>query len=397
MKRNQMIILVLMLQSIFSFSQWTQKTDFGGLNRFGAVCFTIGTKAYVGTGYNVPTPLIGTKDFWEYNPSTDTWLQKADFAGTARGYAIGFSIGTKGYIATGMDSAGLLKDLWEYDSGNDTWTQKADFLGTARYGAVGFSIGNKGYIGTGSDTTGNLNDFWEYNPSTDSWSQKANFGGSKRKNAIGFAIDNNGYIGTGLDSISELIDFWKYNSVNDSWSQMADLLGNTRQTAISFTIGQKGYVGAGKSASIYLDFCEYDPTTNSWTVKADFSEVKRAYAVGFSIGNKGYISTGITESIDDPPTIFRDLWEYDLSADNINESKRNSEINIFPNPTNDIITIESPLNSNIELISLTGQVLKSFNSNVTKQLINIANLENGVYIIKAKTDKGIAIMKFTKQ
>ena len=31
----------------------------------------------------------------------------------------------------------------------DTWTQKADFGGTVRYGAVGFSIGSKGYIGTG--------------------------------------------------------------------------------------------------------------------------------------------------------------------------------------------------------------------------------------------------------
>ena len=31
----------------------------------------------------------------------------------------------------------------------DTWTQKADFGGTARDSAVGFSIGSKGYIGTG--------------------------------------------------------------------------------------------------------------------------------------------------------------------------------------------------------------------------------------------------------
>jgi hypothetical protein len=31
----------------------------------------------------------------------------------------------------------------------DTWTQKADVGGEAREFAVGFSIGNKGYIGTG--------------------------------------------------------------------------------------------------------------------------------------------------------------------------------------------------------------------------------------------------------
>ena len=33
----------------------------------------------------------------------------------------------------------------------NTWTQKADFGGTARSSAVGFSIGSKGYIGTGYD------------------------------------------------------------------------------------------------------------------------------------------------------------------------------------------------------------------------------------------------------
>ena len=48
----------------------------------------------------------------------------------------------------------ILKDFWEYDPATNAWTQKADFGGTARYGAVGFSIGSKGYIGTGSDLNG---------------------------------------------------------------------------------------------------------------------------------------------------------------------------------------------------------------------------------------------------
>ena len=91
-----------------------------------------------------------TKDFWEYDPAANTWTQKADFGGTARYGAVGFSIGSKGYIGTGYDGS-YIKDFWEYDPAANTWTQKADFGGTARYGAVGFSIGSKGYIGTGYD------------------------------------------------------------------------------------------------------------------------------------------------------------------------------------------------------------------------------------------------------
>ena len=83
-----------------------------------------------------------------------------------------------------------------------TWTPKADFGGTGRWGAVGFSIGNKGYIGTGWDN-GPHQDFWEYNPSTDAWTQKANFGGTARYGAVGFSIGNKGYIGTG-----GAVDLW---------------------------------------------------------------------------------------------------------------------------------------------------------------------------------------------
>lgn len=39
-----------------------------------------------------------------------------------------------------------------------TWMQKADFGGNARYGAVGFSIGSYGYIGMGYNGTINYND-----------------------------------------------------------------------------------------------------------------------------------------------------------------------------------------------------------------------------------------------
>ena len=62
-------------------------------------------------------------DFWEYDPATDTWTQKADFEGVGRGFAVGFSIGSNGYIGTGL--LGNLnyggpssKDFWEYDPGN---------------------------------------------------------------------------------------------------------------------------------------------------------------------------------------------------------------------------------------------------------------------------------------
>src|SRR5256885_2241119 len=92
---------------------WTRKADFGGTGRAIAFSFSIGTKGYVGCGWD--STLMGLRDFWEYDPSNNSWSQKADFGGTGRIAAISFSILGKGYAGMGDDGTNLLQDLWEYD------------------------------------------------------------------------------------------------------------------------------------------------------------------------------------------------------------------------------------------------------------------------------------------
>src|SRR5205809_2750363 len=81
----------------------------------------------------------------------NSWSQKSNFSGSARYGAVSFSIGDKAHLGTGNDGTSFTSDFWEYDPATDTWTQKADFAGGPRYVAVGFSIGGKGYVGTGYD------------------------------------------------------------------------------------------------------------------------------------------------------------------------------------------------------------------------------------------------------
>jgi N-acetylneuraminic acid mutarotase len=127
----------------------------------------------------------------------NTWTQKADLGGTGRAQAVGFSIGTKGYLGTGVDYALNYKDFWEYDPDANTWAQKADFGGAARSGAVGFNIGTKGYLGTGfyfDDTFHYFSDFWEYYPDSNTWTQKADFGEVPARVLLVFSIGNKGYL-----------------------------------------------------------------------------------------------------------------------------------------------------------------------------------------------------------
>jgi hypothetical protein len=239
---------------------WAQKADFGGTARTFASGFSIGTKGYIGTGNDG----IQKNDFWEYNPASNIWTQKADFGGIPREGAVGFSIGLKGYMGTGeLKDAFITKlnDFWEYNPSTDTWIQKANVGGiSGRSFAAGFNIGSKGYIGTGHIDGTLTNDFWEYDPNTDLWIQKADFAGPFRFGAFGCSNGINGFIGLGDIGVGYSKDLWEYSPLLDAWTQKADFGGPIRTLAAGFCIQNKVYIGTGSDYANgikYKDFWEF--------------------------------------------------------------------------------------------------------------------------------------------
>lgn len=295
---------------------WTRRAFLPGPERDRAVAFSIGDRGYVGLGR---TDDVGThKDFWEYDPATDTWTQKADFGGAPRSAATAFSLGEKGYVGTGAGGGDHLRDFWEYDPGTNTWTEIATFGGTGRRGAVGFTIGDKGYVATGTTDEGvghKVADVWEYDPAADEWTRKADLPGPVRMFAVGFAIGDKGYLGTGAtepDIVDDqrLEDFWEYDPATDAWTRKADFGGEARIWAAGFSMNGKGYIGlgtAGAAAGIgrLPDVWEYDPATDAWTrMEEDWLVSTRLAPIGFSVGDRGFFGTGWDGDID-----HRDLWE----------------------------------------------------------------------------------------
>lgn len=303
------ILLSVGLNSSYAQSTWTQQADFGGTARTGAVGFSIGNKGYLGTGNDDNYK----NDFWEYDVETNAWTQKADVKGLSLTNASGFSIGSKGYLGTGNDG-NYTEQFWEYDPELNVWKKKAKF-GPAQkgwYQGVGFSIGGKGYLGAGKVGVGDpQKSFWEYDPLLNTWTKKADFGGSARLGAAGFTIENKAYVGTGSDMQgSYLKDFWEYDPAQNAWTQKASFEGAGRRGAVGFSIGNKGYLGTGYTGANYKkDIWEYDPAVNTWVQKPSLGGTGRAYAVGFSIGNRGYIGTGRNSD-----GLLKDFWEYTPDA-----------------------------------------------------------------------------------
>jgi hypothetical protein len=81
----------------------------------------------------------------------------------------------------------------------------------------------------------------------------------------------------------------------------------------------------------------------------------------------------------------------------LNLSLNNENIGIYPNPATDYIHIETQQKLELEIIDIEGQILKLSSIIDKVTTIDVRNLSSGVYIIKAKTEKGIFISKFLKE
>ena len=249
------------------------------------------------------------------------WTKLADLLGTARTSAIGFSIGTTGYVGLGtLSTGGKANDFWAYNSVNNTWSQKANFPGAGRYGAVGFSIGNKGYVGLGADSTTGYNDFYEYDPATNIWTKKVDFPAEARLLCVGFGIGAFGYIGLGKLKFNDSRrgDFWKFDPTGSGAWALITTYGNSASTAlvgsVSFVINSKAYIGLGNTINGRVSYIyEFNPVGNVWTAKDSFGGGARDYAIAFSTtGNKGYVGLGYGDVA--LAGYKSDLWEFDPAA-----------------------------------------------------------------------------------
>jgi hypothetical protein len=90
---------------------------------------------------------------------------------------------------------------------------------------------------------------------------------------------------------------------------------------------------------------------------------------------------------------------YDLSNITSNHPiELSSSILIYPNPSSDIIWIESPvIIDQIRVYDLTGRLLSIQKPNSEKFYIPLNDLNSGVYLVNLKTSKGEVVKKVIKQ
>ncbi len=69
----------------------------------------------------------------------------------------------------------------------------------------------------------------------------------------------------------------------------------------------------------------------------------------------------------------------------------------YPNPCNTLLTVNTLQMTTIEIIDTQGQIVGSIDLTENLNYIDLSNIDSGVYTLRIKTDRGIAMRKLIKQ
>lgn len=260
---------------------WTQCETMPVEGRRYAAAFAVNGKGYVTTGGKKDGTMVTyVSDTWEYDPSTDTWTQKDDFKGGAREGALAFAIGGYGYVGTGYndDTIGWMLDFYRFNpnaAAGSQWEIVNGYGGEKQRYGTAFVIDDVAYICCGENNGTNLVDFWKFDGNT--WTQLRDIANTNededydddyaitRYNTVSFSINGLGYIATGYRS-GVTSDYWMYDPDQDLWYGDSDddftpltnvhnyaSGASSRDGAVSFSNGSRGFILTGQSGSSYFD------------------------------------------------------------------------------------------------------------------------------------------------
>ncbi len=375
--KKLLLFISIMLLSFHGFCDkfvWNSKAPYPSFPRHRTSALAIGNKGYMGLGHiNSGTISQAYHDWWEYDPATNSWTQKADYP-LDRFAVTGFTIGNKGYLGSGNEqNFGDRAEFFEYDPLANVWTPKANFP-IAAGGNISFAINGIGYMGFGNSVG-----LYSYDPSSDIWTPVAtSIPPSDYSSA--FVINNKAYI---LPAFSN--NFYEFNPTTGATTLKAPFIGDSRYAAVSFAVRNEGYIGLGWSSvanNCVKDFYFYNPITDVWdTIPKSFPGVRRNYVPSFVIGDNAYFGTGSNG------TNLGDIWAYEWKVSvGINEYDKTNSISLFPNPTSDYIHVETSEeyfdeNFTVKIFSLDGKEIITTSINSASLSIPVSHLSKGVYLI----------------
>lgn len=393
------ILLLHFSFSLASFGQsWIQKSDYPGAAVDDGTTFTIGNKAYCGTGM---LPWFSTTtDFYAFDLSTETWSPSTPLpSGMERQYALGLANQSYGYVFGGTGNGVFYNDLWQFDPVSGAWSQLASMPDSGRSGSTGFIINDTIYIVGGTKTAGGaISDVWSYSINDDTWQQKKNLPYSIWT-AKSVAVNNKGYLAFGMnDNAGFPENLLEYNPKTDTWSNLPPYPdgGHTHGNLVSsgkFLLS----MGGRDSLGIYSKYLHrYDIANQVWQQLSAIPDSARKGGMVFTKDEKLYYTTGITAN----NSRLKQTWKCtDVLISN--PEYQISNWKIFPNPVQEILRIEIDEESSFEgihllITDLHGKVWIEQKISGQNSGIDLSALPQGLYFASLKGSGHFGTIKLLK-
>lgn len=274
-----------------------------------------------------------------------------------------------GYVVGGIENLTIqVQYIFKTNDGGINWV--AQSTGTQALNSVFFTNTNTGYTvgvqGTILKTTnGGLT--WITQPS-----------GTIRTLYSVFFIDSN----TGF-AVGDSGTILKTINGGTNWISQS-ITGNTYLNSVYFTDTNTGYIVGGNYNYNTILYRTTDGG-NSWSTMSS--------SLTYPLNSVFFPSASIGYAVGSDLSIIK----YDASL-GIKGKDKFTEINIYPNPAKENITIESNsiTKQKMEIVNLLGQIVYS-GYIFHKATIDISTFPSGVYLVKLIADNEIFVRKFFKK
>jgi len=221
-----------------------------------------------------------------------------------------------------------------------------------------------------------------------------------KRNATGFVING----GSGA-IVGRSLDLYSYIShANLTWTEIDRGNGYYSYQKYNTNVCWDGGSGGSNRQAITLQTCSSTNLNQQWQ-KIDagsghYRLQKRGTNYSLDGGNGGaknqevYLYKSST-------TNQNQQWRFDASsyksASIAAMEELISEINIYPNPTNDILNIENGVGASVGIYNTLGRLL--FNTNIlnNKQTIDMSEFSTGIYFLRMNNKGNVTTQKVVKQ
>jgi len=377
------LILIMLVWLCSTFAQtivWRQIASLPEGYRNGEAV-TLNDKIYFVTGASASS---WPPFFYKYEPTTNIWTKLADLPGATQNLALA-SVNGKIY-AIGGDS--FRHTNYEYTPETNTWITLSPMLTGRQHIDCGMSENKIYVIGgiTSWETITKKNEV--YDVASNNWSEKSEIP-SLRNNPAIVTLDSLIYVigGAGSDT-----DIWKniatvecYNTKTDTWEQKSDL-PNVLFKPAAVVVNSQILVLGGATTVNDEGVCTdkvllYKAETDEWKEITPLPDTNIFFGCT-TIENKIYVICG-QKGVPPDVSLYSTVYEGIFTASSSIEENLQNKMQIFPNPSDKIISIKNLGDKyndlSYKIISGDGHIVQQ--GKLTNPTVSISSLESGFYFL----------------